>query len=78
MCLLIVVPQLSINGTNVSSVTNRSNEPQFHVKENAGVIVLCIRLESLEKDSLLIDYFTVNGTACEYFNVYTIFTMIHM
>ena len=57
---LIVVPQLSINGTVVDSVTNTSDEPKFHVKEDVGVLVICIRLENLpwNKTNLTINYAT--------------------
>ena len=67
----ISVAQLSINGTTVDSVTDRDNEPQYHVKEDAGSITLCIRVESFpeEKDNLTIDYFTSQSTACKYFNI---------
>ena len=66
---VIAVAQLSINGTTVDSVTDRNNEPQYHVKEDAGSITLYIRVESFpeEKDNLTIDYFTSQRTACKYF-----------
>ena len=69
--LNISVAQLSINGTTVDSVTDRNNEPQYHVKEDAGSITLCIRVESFpeEKDNLTIDYFTAQSTACKYFDI---------
>ena len=65
--VLIAVVQLSINGTNVTSVTKRTYEPQYHVKENEGSITLCIRLESFpeEKDNLMITCSTTEGTACK-------------
>ena len=67
--LLFIIPvaQLSINGTKVDSVTDRDNEPQYHVKEDAGSITLCIRLESFpeEKDNLTIKFFTSEKTASE-------------
>ena len=65
--VLIAVAQLSINGTNVTSVTDRTNEPQYHVKEDEGSITFCLRLESFpeEKDSLTIIYSTTEGTACK-------------
>ena len=65
--VLIAVAQLSINGTNVTSVTDRTNEPQYHVKEDEGSITLCIRVESFleEKDTLIINYSTAEGTACK-------------
>ena len=64
---IIVVAQLSINGTTVDSVTDRDNEPQYHVKEDAGSITLCIRVESFpeEKDNLTINYYTSKDSACE-------------
>ena len=67
MYFYIVVARLSINGTTVDSVTDRENEPRYHVKENAGSITLCIELESFpeEKDNLTISYATSNGTAGE-------------
>ena len=68
-CMFIItVAQLSINGTTVDSVTDRDNEPQYHVKEDAGSITLCIRVESFpeEKDNLTIDYYTSQSTACKY------------
>ena len=66
--ILIAVAQLSINGTKVDSVTDRNNEPQYHVKEDAGSITFCIRLESFpeEKDNLTIKFFTSERTASEY------------
>ena len=66
----ITVAQLSINGTTVDSVTDRDNEPQYHVKEDAGSITLCIRVESFpeEKDNLTINYFTSQSTACKFCN----------
>ena len=76
--VLIAVVQLSINGTNVASATNRTNEPQYHVKEDEGSITLCIRLESLpeEKDTLTINYSTAEGTACKSTCRYVRFGMI--
>ena len=70
MLFIIAVAQLSINGTKVDSVTDRDNEPQYHIKEDAGSITLCIRVESFpeEKDNLTINYFTSERTACKYFN----------
>ena len=67
---IIAVAQLSINGTAIDSVTDRDNEPQYHIKEDAGSITLCIRVESFpeEKDNLTINYFTSERTACKYFN----------
>ena len=67
--VIIAVAQLSINGTTVDSVTDRDNEPQYHVKEDAGSITLCIRVESFpeEKDNLTINYYTLERTACKYF-----------
>ena len=75
---IIPVAQLSINGTTVDSVTDRDNEPQYHVKEDAGSITLCIRVESFpeEKDNLTIDYFTSQSTACKHFNIQCNFTDI--
>ena len=70
MCTCVIaVAQLSINGTTVDSVTDRDNEPQYHVKEDAGSITLYIRVESFpeEKDKLTIDYFTSHHTACKCF-----------
>jgi len=51
----------------VTSVTNRTNEPQYHVKEDEGFIILRIRVESFpeEKDYLNINYSTTEGTACK-------------
>jgi len=68
---LLIVPQLSVNGTTVDSVTDRLNEPKFYVKENEGYIVLCVRLEFLppSKSNLTINCSATNGTACKYFNV---------
>ena len=71
ICICIIaVAQLSINGTTVDSVTDRDNEPQYHVKEDAGSITLCIRVESFpeEKDNLTIDYLTLQRTACKLCN----------
>ena len=78
MLFEIVVAQLSINGTTVDSVTDRTYEPQYHVKEDAGSITLCIRVESFpeEKDNLTISYFTTQRTACKYFNALLIFLLI--
>ena len=75
---ITTVAQLSINGTTVDSVTDRDNEPQYHVKEDAGSITLCIRVESFpeEKDNLTIDYFTSQRTACKHFNIQRNFTDI--
>jgi len=68
---LLIVPRLSVNGTIVDSVTDRLNEPKFHVKENEGYLVLCIRLEYLppSKKNLTINCSSTDGTACKYFNV---------
>ena len=68
MSFIIAVAQLSINGTTVDSVTDRDNEPQYHVKEDAGSITLCISVESFpeEKDNLTINYFTSEHSACKY------------
>ena len=76
--VLIAVVQLSINGTNVTSVTDTANEPQYHVKEDEGSITLCIRLESLpeEKNNLTINYSTAEGTACKSTCRYVRFGMI--
>ena len=76
--VLIAVVQLSINGTNVASVTDTANEPQYHVKEDEGSITLCIRLESLpeEKDNLTINCSTTEGTACKSTCRYVRFGMI--
>ena len=76
--ILIAVAQLSINGTNVTSVTDTTNEPQYHVKEDEGSITLCIRLESFpeEKDNLTINYSTAEGTACKSTCCYVRFGMI--
>ena len=65
--VLIAVAQLSVNGTNVTSVTDRTNEPEYHVKEDKGSITLCIRLESFpeEKNNLTINCSTTEGTACK-------------
>ena len=48
-------------------MTDRANEPQYHVKEDEGSITLCIRLESFpeEKDNLTINCSTTEGTACK-------------
>ena len=68
----VAVPQLSINGTIVDSVTDVFNESQYHVKEDAGFITLCIRLEFLpvNKTNLTIEYSTSQRSACEYCSVY--------
>ena len=65
--VIITVARLSINGTTVDSVTDRDNEPQYHVKEDAGSIILCIRVESFpeDKDNLTIDYYTLEDSACK-------------
>ena len=70
--ILIAVVQLSVNGTDVDSVTDLANEPTFHVKENAGFITLCIRVESLEKDNLTVNCSTKNGTASEHYIMYLV------
>ena len=74
----ISVAQLSINGTTVDSVTDRDNEPQYHVKEDAGSITLCIRVKSFpeEKDNLTINYYTSQSSACKYFDTQCNFTDI--
>ena len=50
------------------SVTDRANEPQYHVKEDEGYLILHIRLESLPKLKryLTISYFTMEATACKF------------
>ena len=77
MLFKIAVAQLSINGTTVDSVTDRTYEPQYHVKEDAGSITLCIRVESFpeEKDNLTISYFTSPRSACKYSNTLLIFLL---
>ena len=76
--VLTAVAQLSINGTNITSVTDRINELQYHVKEDEGSITLCIRVESFleEKDTLTINYSTAEGTACKSTCRYVRFGMI--
>ena len=48
-------------------MTDRDHEPQYHVKEDAGSITLCISVESFpeEKDYLTIKFFTSQRTASE-------------
>ena len=75
--ILIAVVQLSVNGTDVDSVTNITNEPEFHVKENAWYIILCIRVESLEKDNLTVNCSTKDGTAGEYTAIPTYYNSMH-
>ena len=49
-------------------MTDRANEPQYHVKEDAGSIIFWIRSEFLpmNKTNLTIDYFTSQASACKY------------
>ena len=75
--ILIAVVQLSVNGTDVDSVTNITNKPEFHVKENAWYIILCIRVESLEKDNLTVNCSTKDGTAGEYTAIPTYYNSMH-
>ena len=62
----IAVAQLSINGTEVASITDRTKELQLHVKENEGYIILNITLQGFPKDKkyLNINYSTIEYTAC--------------
>ena len=76
--ILITVVQLSVNGTDVDSVTNITNELAFHVKENAWYIILCIRVESLEKDNLTVNCSTKNGTAGEHTAIPITMQYIHI
>ena len=66
--IVIAVAELSINGTDVDLVTDRGNEPKYHVKEDAGSITFYIRVESFpeETDNFTIDYYTSQRTACKY------------
>ena len=51
----------------MTSVTDRTYESQYHVKEDEGYLILLIRVESFPKgkDYLNIEYFTREGTACK-------------
>ena len=46
-------------------MTDRENEPQYHVKEDEGYITLYIRLVSLPNLFQDIRYFTTDATACK-------------
>ena len=59
------VAQLSINGSNGISVTDRENGPQYHVKEDEEYITLFIRLVRLPNRFQDIKYFTTEATACK-------------
>ena len=56
-------------------MTNTSDEPIFHVKEDAGILILCLRLEYLpwNKTNLTINYATNEtfSSARKYYNVYS-------
>ena len=63
-------------------MTNRSDEPKFHVKEDAGILILCIRLEylPLNKNNLTINYATneTSSSARKYYDVYLILHICHV